>query len=104
MSHGLNLGGRAATLAPPVRLSLLATCLCVLTVVGCRTDDPSGPSSAGQELTTTADTASDSSQVVINDSLVDNVDLALASAATGTTIYPGQDIQSKVNSYPNGTT
>jgi len=104
MPHGMNLGRRASRLAPAPRLSSLVLCLAALTSVGCNSDDPAAPGSGDEVPSAPTQTGSKSFPVVVNDSLVDGVDFALATASTGTTIYPGQDIQAKVNSYPSGTT
>jgi parallel beta-helix repeat protein len=83
-----------------------AWCLAALVAVACDRDNPVGP-----DLGTTASAAdslgstpNDTGIVVVTDSIGDGTDSTLAAAETGTTIYPGQDIQAKVNSYPGGTT
>jgi len=104
MSYGVSLGRRVSKHARATRFSCLATTLVVLASAGCNSDDPVSPGRADEVPGPSANTGADTSQVVVNDSLVDSIDVALATASTGTTIYPGQDIQAKVNSYPSGTT
>jgi parallel beta-helix repeat protein len=86
-------------------LASMAGCLVLLAAVACTEDDPFAPATAGPGATfdSTAQTEGDSAIVVVNDSMIDGVDPVLAAATTGTTIYPGQSIQAKVNSFPGGT-
>jgi parallel beta-helix repeat protein len=83
-----------------------AWCLATLVAVACDRDNPVAPDlgtsvSAADSL---GSSPNDTGIVVVTDSIGDGTDSTLAAAETGTTIYPGQDIQAKVNSYPGGTT
>ena len=78
----------------------------LLLAAACTQDDTvrpeiSGPAPAADSV---GPTPSDSDIVVLTDSTGDGIDSSLAAAETGTTIFPGQDIQAKVNQYPGGTT
>jgi parallel beta-helix repeat protein len=83
-----------------------AWCLAALVTVACTQDDPVAPDLGGSELAADSlgSTPDDSAIVVVTDSIGDGIDSTLAAAETGTTIYPGQSIQAKVNSYAAGTT
>jgi parallel beta-helix repeat protein len=73
----------------------------------CRDDqfEPTAdPAADAVPTPTAADSATADSGAVMADTSGDGVDPAMVAANTGTTIYPGQDIQAKVNNYPGGTT
>jgi parallel beta-helix repeat protein len=100
--HGMLRETRmACTRSRASRLSALAPVFIALVLFGCSEDQnlPGDPSAAE---TPTSPPASDST-IVVTDTTGDGIDLALAATNTGTTIYPGQDIQAKVSSYPGGT-
>ncbi len=97
MPHCFKLARRLSRLRADSR-ALLACCGLVI-AAGCRPGEAVAPGSVetgdAQEATPSdGATASDTATVT---------DSALAAASTGTTIEPGQSIQSKVNSYPGGT-
>lgn len=83
-----------------------AWCLAALVALACTQGDPVAPSLGEPVLgaDSLGSTPNDSGIVVVTDSIGDGIDSTLAAAETGTTIYPGQGIQAKVNSYPGGTT
>jgi parallel beta-helix repeat protein len=96
----------ALTLPRRPRL-LVAASLLGLGIIGCTEDEQltTGPEATIENPgSTAADTTTDSTTVIVTDSIGDGIDSSLAAANTGTTIYPGQDIQAKVSSYPGGTT
>jgi parallel beta-helix repeat protein len=96
---------RAHTL--PLRLQLIAVTLLGIGIIGCTQDEQltTGPEATIENPdSTAADSTADSTTVIVTDSVGDGIDSSLAAANTGTTIYPGQSIQAKVNAYPGGTT
>ena len=85
------------------RARVPALWLAALAVVACADDDPSAPGMSGPEVSLDSTRSPQSDSVIVTDSIGDGIDSTLAAAETGTTIYPGQDIQAKVASYPGGT-
>jgi parallel beta-helix repeat protein len=83
-----------------------AWCLAALVAGACNWDNPVAPdlSSTAPDVDSLDPTSSDTGIVIVTDSIGDGIDSTLAAAETGTTIYPGQDVQAKVNQYPGGTT
>jgi parallel beta-helix repeat protein len=82
-----------------------AWCVAALLSLACSPDESVGPAADPAEPVVDAPvSATDSDSVVIvTDSTGDGIDPALAAAETGTTIYPGQNIQAKVDKYGAGT-
>ena len=120
MAHYFKLGRRIARLqparsntgpevaAPRVKSERTAavTVLLVLTIMSCTEPEPLAidPSDPGTPIASADSSSADSATTIVTDTTGDGIDPVLAAANTGTTIYPGQDIQAKVNSYPGGTT
>jgi parallel beta-helix repeat protein len=88
------------------RKRLAAWLLMTLITAACDTDDVVAPDVNGVESAadSVGSPSDDSTGTIVTDSIGDGIDSVLAAAETGTTIYPGQAIQAKVNSYPGGTT
>jgi parallel beta-helix repeat protein len=85
---------------------MAATILLALAIMSCTENErlSTDPSDPGIPTTSPDSTASDSGTMIVTDTAGDGIDPVLAVTNTGTTIYPGQDIGAKVNSYPGGTT
>lgn len=77
----------------------------VLAAAACTQDDPVAPNLGdAASVSDSGSPSGDTAVVIVTDSIGDAIDSTLAAAETGTDIYPGQDLQSKINSYPGGTT
>ncbi len=98
MSDSLELGSWRA------RIRITVLCLAALAGAACTEESPVAPDSEAVEAMGDSLAPGAEDSVIVTDSLGDGIDSTLAAAETGTTIYPGQDIQAKVASYPNGTT
>jgi len=79
--------------------------LALLVSLGACRDDQFEPSADADSVTDALPNSApaDSDTVVVADTTGDGVDPAMVTANTGTTIYPGQNIQAKVSNYPGGT-